>query len=82
MSDEIRHTPEFDQPLMGAGNPTIYGDYIAPAVSSRGGGAWHIQGSLPDLALCGKRLTGSLSRMTLHVCLLECSRCMALGGAR
>lgn len=80
--DRVKQSAESDQPLMGAGNPTIYGDYVAPAVSSRGGGAWHIQGPAQDVALCGKRLTGSLSRMTLHVCLLECSRCMALGGAR
>jgi hypothetical protein len=59
---------------------TIYGNYVAPAVSSRGGGAWwHIQGDRPDLALCGKHLTGDLSRMDLHVSLLECARCMSLG---
>lgn len=58
---------------------TIYGDYVAPAVSSRGGGPWHIEGDRPDLALCGKQLTGDLNRMDLHVSLLECVRCMTLG---
>jgi hypothetical protein len=62
-----------------SGRETIYGDYVAPAVSSRGGSAWHIQGTQPDLALCGKRLTGDLGRMVLHVSLLECSKCMSLG---
>jgi hypothetical protein len=64
--------------VKGWARATIYGDYVAHAVSSRGGGAWHIQGSESDLALCGKRLGGDLSRMDLHVSLLECPRCMTL----
>lgn len=59
--------------------PTIYGNYVAHAVSRRGAGPWHIQGDEPDLALCGKRLTGDLHGMNLHASLLECSRCMELG---
>lgn len=61
---------------------TIYGDYVAFAVSVRGGGPWHIQGPLARQALCGKALTGDLSRMELHVSLLECVRCMEKGGAQ
>ena len=72
------HAGEKDAAL-GWGRPTIYGNYVAHAVSSRGGGAWHIQGGEPDLALCGKRPSSDLSRMDLHVSLLECSRCMSLG---
>jgi hypothetical protein len=74
----MSHSAEKDVAL-GWARPTIYGNYVAHAVSSRGGGAWHIQGAEPDLALCGRRLTGDLSRMDLHVSLLECSRCMLLG---
>lgn len=60
---------------------TIYGDYTAEAVSG-GGRAWHIQGSEPRVALCGKILIGDLSTMTMHVRYLECSTCMRLGGER
>lgn len=60
--------------------PTIYGDYVALGLASSGGGAWHAQGRQADLALCGKRLSGDLRRMELHVSLLECARCMKLGG--
>lgn len=74
----MSRTAEKDAAL-GWPRATIYGNYVAPAVSSRGAGPWHIQGDQPDLALCGKRLTGDLSRMDLHVSLLECSRCMSLG---
>jgi hypothetical protein len=58
---------------------TIYGDYSAPAVSSRGGGRWHIEGDAPATALCGREVRGDLARMRLHVSLLECSKCMTLG---
>lgn len=61
------------------GWPTIYGDYVAAAVSQHGGGPWHIQGPQADVALCGKVLTGSLSRMELHICFVECSNCKQAG---
>lgn len=76
--DIVTEAPE-ERTLMGAGRPTIYGDYVAPAVAATSS-AWHIQGDKSDLALCGKRLTGDLRRMNLHVSLLECSTCMSLGG--
>lgn len=59
--------------------PTIYGDYVALAVATPNS-QWHIQGRQADLALCGKRLTGDRRRMELHVSLLECPKCMDLGG--
>jgi hypothetical protein len=68
---------ETDHTLMGAGTPTIYGDYVAPAIAGNAG-PWHIQGNQTDTSLCGKHLKGA-RRMHLHVCLLECSSCMKLG---
>ena len=72
--------------LYGSGRATIYGDYVAPAISSRSStGPWHIDAedpNRPSLTLCGKTLTGDLSRMSLHVSLLECSTCMKMGGER
>lgn len=66
-----------------SGRGTIYGNYVAPAVARCGGGAWHIQSiEADDRTLCGKHLAGDLSRMSLHVSSLVCSRCMALGGER
>jgi hypothetical protein len=61
--------------------PGIYGDYTAPGLASPVS-VWHIQGDQSDRALCGTRLNGYLRRMVLHVSLLECSRCMALGAER
>jgi hypothetical protein len=69
-----------------SGRATIYGDYVAPAISSPWTvSPWHIDAEDPDqpgLTLCGKTLTGYLSRMSLHVSLLECSTCMKMGGER
>lgn len=70
---------ESDYTLMGAGTPTIYGDYVAPAIAGSHG-PWHIQGDRPDTSLCGKSLKGART-MNLHVCLLECSTCMKLGAS-
>lgn len=73
-----------ERTLLGAGRPTIYGDYVAEAVASTSS-QWHIQGTdpgQPDVALCGKRLTGALRTMRLHVSLLECPICMKMGGER
>lgn len=69
-----------------SGRATIYGDYVAPAISSPSTvSPWHIDAedpTRPGLTLCGKTLTGYLSRMSLHVSLLECSTCMKMGGER
>jgi hypothetical protein len=69
-----------------SGRATIYGDYVAPAITSRTHmSPWHIDVEDPDqpgLTLCGKTLTGDLSRMSLHVSLMECSTCMKMGGER
>lgn len=70
-----------DQTTRPARRRTIYGDYVAPAVASTLS-QWHIQGNEPDVALCGKRLSGDLRRMDLHVAFLECSTCMALGESK
>lgn len=60
---------------------TIYGDYVAPAVSN--GGAWHIEGDTERSPLCGRTLIGGdINKMELHVSLLECTRCMKLGGEK
>lgn len=60
--------------------PTIYGNYSAPAISSRThSGPWHIEGDTKGYALCGKFIYGDQSRMMLHVSLLECSICMQKG---
>lgn len=62
---------------------TIYGDYVAPAVTVSGAaGPWHIESEQGGVTLCGKTLSGTLSHMDLHVSFLECSRCMALGEVR
>lgn len=57
---------------------TIYGDYVALAVTD--GGRWHIQGPHADLALCGRRLGADRRRVELHVSFLECPSCMQKGG--
>lgn len=56
---------------------TIYGDYVAPAVTD--GGRWHIQGVPADHALCGKSLRADRRRMELHISLVECSQCKDVG---
>lgn len=57
---------------------TIYGDYVALAVTD--GGQWHIQGvPKADTALCGKTMAGNRRRMELHISLVECPRCKERG---
>lgn len=63
------------------GRATIYGNYVALGLAQTGG-RWHIQGTdryESNLTLCGQLLTGSKSRLDLHVSFIECPRCMDLG---